>query len=145
MIVSGAKRYVYEKDITVTPFEMNGTLYIPEDAYNEIMGYGRSKTEYDANYNKFFTYHFDLNDDMTEIVNYKWTCSVLDSTEVKVNGVFGKLSAPVKYVNGIFYIPASLISECYGYEVKALGDGVYAIGKYGVSDNEASAVLSHIN
>lgn len=145
MIVSGAKRYVYEKDITVTPFEMNGTLYIPEDAYNEIMGYGRSKTEYDANYNKFFTYHFDLNDDMTEIVNYKWTCSVLDSTEVKVNGVFSTLSAPVKYVNGIFYIPASLISECYGYEVKVIDDGVYAIGKYGVSDNDTLAVLSHIN
>ena len=145
MIVSGAKMNVYEKDITVAPFEMNGTLYIPEDAYNEIMGYGKSKTEYDANYNKFFTYHFDLSDDMTKIVNYKWTVSVLDSTEVKVNGAFGTLSAPVKYVNGIFYIPASLISECYGYEVKAMGDGVYAIGKYGVNDSDVNKALSAIN
>ena len=145
MIVSGAKMNVYEKDTRVTPFEMNGTLYIPEDAYNEIMGYGRSKTEYDANYNKFFTYHFDLSDDMTEIVNYKWTASVLDSTEVKVNGVFGTLSAPVKYVNGIFYIPASLISECYGYEVKAMGEGVYAIGKYGINDSDVNMALSAIN
>ncbi len=145
MIVSGAKMDVYEKDVRVTPFEMNGTLYIPEDTYNEVMGYGRSKTRYDANYNKFYTYHFDLSDDMTEIVNYKWTSSLLDATEVRVNGVLGELSAPVKYVNGIFYIPVSLISECYGYEVKAMGDGVYAIGKYGVSLSSVTNVLSHIN
>ncbi len=145
MIVSGAKMNVYEKDKRVAPFEMNGTLYIPEDAYNEIMGYGRSKTEYDSAYNKFFTYHFELSDDMTEIVDYKWTCSVLDSTEVKINGVFETLSNPVKYVNGIFYIPVSLIAECYGYEVKAMGDGVYAIGKYGVAENDVKAVLSHLN
>ena len=145
MIVAGAKMNVYEKDTTVAPFEMNGTLYIPEDAYNEIMGYGRSKTKYDSNYNKFYTYHFDLSDDMKEIVNYKWTCSVLDSTEVKVNGVFGTMSAPVVYVNGMFYIPASLISDCYGYEVKALGNGVYGIGKYGVSDSDIMSALSYIN
>ena len=144
MIVSGAKMNVYEKDVRVTPFEMNGTLYIPEDAYNEVIGYGRSKTRYDSEYNKFYTYHFDLSDDLAKIVNYKWTCSRLDSAEVRVNGVLGTLKAPVVYVNGIFYIPVSLISECYGYEVKAMGDGVYAIGTYGVTDDAVKAVLSHI-
>ncbi len=145
MIANGDKMYVYEDDIRVTPFEMNGTLYIPEQAYNEVMGYGFSKTRYVSADNNFFTYHFELNDDLTEIINYTWTYSMLESLDARVNGKVKKLSAPVKYVNGMFYIPLSLIAECYGYEVKALGNGVYTVSLGTTPIDTVNAVVSHLN
>ncbi len=145
MIANGGKMYVYEGDIRVAPFEENGTLYVPEQAYNEIMEYGRSKTEYNSFYNLFFTHHYDMNDELTEVTDYTWTYSALDSTEVRVNGELSALSAPVKYVNGIFYIPVSLIAECYGWEVKSLGDGIYTVSKTGADMATVNVVLGHLN
>ena len=93
----------------------------------------------------FFTHHFDMNDELTEVTDYTWTYSVLDSNEVRINGELSTLSAPVKYVNGIFYIPVSLIAECYGWEVKSLGNGVYTVSKLGADMATVNAVLSHLN
>ena len=45
MVVSGGKMNVYEADTRITPFEANGTLYIPEETFNEVMGFGRTKTK----------------------------------------------------------------------------------------------------
>ncbi len=145
MIANGGKMYVHEADIRVTPFEENGTLYVPESAYNEIMEYGRSKTEYNSFYNMFFTHHYDMNDELTETENYIWTYSLLDSCEVRVNGKIATLSAPVKYVNGIFFVPVSLIAECYGWEVKSLGNGVYTVSKLGADMATVNAVMGHLN
>jgi hypothetical protein len=109
------------------------------------MEYGRSKTEYNSFYNMFFTHHYDMNDELTEVTDYTWTYSVLDSNEVRINGELSTLSAPVKYVNGIFYIPVSLIAECYGWEVRSLGNGVYTVSKLGADMNTVNAVLGHLN
>ena len=123
---------VYEKDRRVTPFLMNGTLYVPETAYNEIMGYGRSKTEYLSDYNMFFTYHYELSDDLGKIINYNWTNGVLGSGEIYVNGRLKWLSAPVLANDGIIFVPLSLIEECYGKRVTDLGGGSFAVsdGEY---------------
>ena len=145
IIACGAKRYTLESDIRITPVEMNGTLYVPEDAYNEIMEYGHSKTEYDSVNNKFYTYHYDLSADKKEIINNTFTCTVLGSYEVKVNGVRKSLSAPVVYENGRFLIPLSLISDCYGWEVKNLGNGVYTVSKQGAPETTVNSVLGHLN
>ena len=145
MIVKGAKMKVYDADFRVTAFEENGTLYIPETAYNEIMGYGRSKTEYNAAYNRFFTRHFELSENLEEVINSTWTTSELDSLDVLVGGREAKLSAPITYRNGIFYIPVSFIAECYGWEVKALGNGTYVISRNAADMATVNAVLSHIN
>ena len=122
---------------------MNGTLYVPEDAYNEIMEYGHSKTEYDSANNTFYTYHYDLNADKKEIVNNTFTYSVLGSNEVRVNGVAKTLTAPVVYENGRFMIPLTLISDCYGWEVKSLGNGIYTVSKSGAPEANVNSVLSH--
>ena len=145
MIVKGAKMKVHEADTRVSAFMENGMLYIPESAYNEIMGYGRSKTEYNADYNRFFTRHFDLSENLQEVINSTWTTCELDSLDVLVGGREAKLSNPVVYRNGIFYIPASFIAECYGWEVKDLGNGVFTISKAAADMNVVNAVLSHIN
>ncbi len=146
MIVAGGKMPVYEKNRNVRAMEMNGTLYVPEDTFNEIMGYGRTKTDYNSFYNVLRTYHFEMNDELTEVVNYKWTYSTLGTLEAKVDGAPVKLSAPITAVDGIIYIPLSFISECYGYEVKGLGDGVYTLCTKGTTPvDTVNAVLSHIN
>ena len=145
IIACGTKRYTLESDIRIAPVEMNGTLYVPEDAYNEIMEYGHSKTEYDSANNTFYTYHYDLSADKKEIINNTFTYTVLGSDEVRVNGVMKTLTNPVIYENGRFLIPLTLISDCYGWEVKAMGNGIYTVSKMGAPADTVNAVLSHLN
>ena len=144
MVVSGGKMNVYEADTRITPFEANGTLYIPEETFNEVMGFGHTKTRYEAAFNMLLTYHYDMNDDLTEIDNYMWTYGLLDSNEVRVNGKVTYLSAAPTAKDGIIYIPVSMIAECYGWTVKALGNGAYQISSDGVSDAMVNAALGHI-
>ena len=145
MIANGGKMYVHEADIRVAPFEENGTVYVPESAFNEIMEYGRSKTEYNSYYNMFFTHHFDMNDELTEVTDYTWTYSLLDSNEVRINGELSTLSAPVKAVDGIIYVPVSLLSECFGWEVISVDNGAYAISQRTAEVTTAKALLHHFN
>lgn len=128
MVVSGGKMYVYEPDIRITPFEMNGTLYVPQDTINEIMGYGRTKTEYSPVRNIFYSYHFDLSDDLGSVINYTWTYCAPDSMEVRVNGKLKTLSAPVIIKDGMIYVPLSFIKDCYGINAEPLGGGTYLLG-----------------
>ncbi len=145
MIVNGAKMDVYEKAKGITPIEMNGTLYIPEDTFNEAMGYGRTKTDYNAFYNVLRTYHFEMNDELTEVTNYMWTYSTLDTLVAKADGELKTLSNPIKAIDGIIYIPLSFIEECYGYEVMSLGDGVYTLSPEYTPVDTVKSVLSHFN
>lgn len=128
MVVSGGKMNVYEPDTRIAPFEMNGTLYIPHDTLNEIMGYGRTKTEYSSVRNIFYSYHYDYSDDFKEAINYTWTYCTPGSYEVRVNGKLKTLSASVIIKDGTIYVPLSFIEDCYGIKTEALGDGAYSIG-----------------
>ena len=145
MIVSGAKMDIYEKNTRVRAFEMNGTLYVPGDIFEEIMGFGRAKVEYDPNYNVFFTHHFDLSENEQSIVNYIWTVSALDSTEVRVDGAVKTMSAPVIAKDNMVWAPISLLADCYGWNVQNLGNGVYTVSENAPDLNTVNAVLSHLN
>ncbi|MBQ2941159.1 MAG: hypothetical protein IJD97_02875 [Clostridia bacterium] len=145
MIVSGAKMDIYEKDTRVRAFEMNGTLYVPSDVFEEIMGYGKSKVEYDPNYNVFFTHHITLTEDEQAIKEHIWTVSSLDSTEVRVDGTVKTMSAPVIAKDNMVWAPLSLIADCYGWNVTNLGNGVYTVGENAPDLNTVNAVLSHLN
>ncbi len=146
MIVAGGKMPVNERDRSIRAFEEAGTLYVPEDAFNEIMGYGRTKTEYSPDYNVLRTYHYEMNDELTEAVNYMWTYTTLGTYEAKADGALKVLSAPVKSVNGVIYIPLSFIEECYGYEVENFGNGVYTLCLRGTAPKDTvNSVLHHFN
>ena len=80
-----------------------------------------------------------------EIINNTFTYTVLGSNEVRVNGVMKTLTNPVIYENGRFLIPLTLISDCYGWEVKAMGNGIYTVSKMGAPADTVNAVLSHLN
>ncbi len=139
MSVSGGKMFVYEPDTRITPFEENGTLYVPLEAFNEIMGYGRAKTRYEAADNMLLTYHFDMNPELTKIENYTWTFGVLWSNEININGKTAYLSHPAIARNNMVYIPLTMLNECYGISVKSLGNGIYQVG-----DAESGAVEAAI-
>lgn len=128
MIVSGAIETVCEADTSVAPFEMNGTLYIPKEAFAEILGYGESKIYYDATANIFYFYQFKLNDDLTGVKSQDWYYTVLGSNEARKSGYLKSLSAPVIATNGNIFVPVSIFSEAMGISVANLGNGAYQIG-----------------
>lgn len=128
MIVSGAIETVCEADTSIAPFEMNGTLYIPKEAFAEILGYGESKIYYDATANIFYFYQFKLNDGLTEVVSQNWYYTVLGSYEARQSGYLKSLSAPVLATNGNIFVPVSIFAEAMGLSVTNLGGGAYQIG-----------------
>ena len=145
MIADGGKMKVYEKDTRVTAFEMNGTLYVPESAFINIMGDGRTKSVYDYKTNILTTRHYDMNEELTEVKDNIWAYTTLGTQSAKVNGKPVSLKAPVSSANGLIYIPLTYIEDCYGYVVKNHGNGIYSVSKEGLSDAIVSQVSSHLN
>ena len=133
MLVNGKIETVNEKDTSKYAFEMNGTLYIPSRAFEELLGYGRGRIEYDYLSNMFYYYHFDYNEDKTAVAKTDWYYSVVGSYEARANGRLKTLSAPIIYAENDFYIPASIFAETMDINVTNLGNGVYVIGNADVS------------
>lgn len=128
MLVNGKIETVNEKDSSKYAFEMNGTLYIPSRAFEELLGYGRGKIEYDHLSNMFYYYHFDYNEDKSAVAKTDWYYTVVGSYEARANGRLKTLSAPVVYAENDFYVPASIFTETMDTPVTNLGNGVYVIG-----------------
>lgn len=145
MIVEGAKMHVYDADIRIASFEANGTLYVPEEAFIEIMGYGRTKTVYDPYYNILYTYHFEYADDLAGIKDNHWTYQTLGSTEMRLNGVLKTAKAPAIEKDGIVYIPLTLAEDGYGYEVMSIGNGIYTVSRNKADSTAVKAAITHLN
>ena len=128
MISEGGIKTVYEKDTSITPFEMNGTLYVPAETFEELMGHGLSKVEYNYLTNIFYFYDYRMTDDLTKIAEKNWYYTAIGSYEARANGRLKAISAPVTVVNGIIYVPVSLFNEVIGKTVTNAGNGVYVIG-----------------
>lgn len=140
MMVSGAMVTVNEKDTTKAPFEMNGTLYIPREAFEEILGYGESKTVYDSAANIFKFYKFAVDLDKNEVSEENWYYTVIGTNEARADGYLKALTAPVVTAEGGIYIPISIFSDCMGLTVSSLGGGAWAIG----NADAASAVIGYL-
>ena len=143
MIVDGAKMNVYDADIRVTAYEANGTLYVPMTAMEEFMGYGETKITYDYLLNMLYIKTHELTD--REITDFQWINTVLGSKEAFVDGKETALSAPTMVNNGNIYIPVSVLSECFGWSVNPIGDGVYVLSQRDAEVEAAKAVLHHFN
>ena len=144
MVVSGGRMNVYERDTNVTPFEANGTLYVPAETFEELLGYGMSKVRYDSEDNIIYLARHDLSDDYKEITNYVWTYSVIGSNEVRTNGEAAALFAPVTVRDGIIFVPLTYLSEAFGFAYKALGNGVYAVSEGALNDSGIAAAQAII-
>ena len=133
MVVSGGKMNVYDADTRITSFEENGTLYVPELAVEDIMGYGETKTEYYAEDNAQYVSNY--NREGIEIVDHISSYTIVGSLEARQNGRLVALSNPVKVVNGLRYIPVSYLSEVFGWSVKNYGNGIYAVSGETINDS----------
>ena len=121
---------------------MNGTLYIPADSLSDILGYGKTKVEYDAYDNMLFVTSHDL--EGTKITDYRWTYTVLGSLSGAINGKDTVLSNPVTAIDGIIYVPVTYISEMFGLNVFDMGDGVFQITKYTKDSALIERVRAHL-
>lgn len=141
MIVDGAKVKVYEPDTRITPVLRNGTLYVPMDTIEEMM-YGEAKCEYDAARNIVYVKAFKLVD--REISDYRWTYTVLGSSEIRINGTLGGLTQPVIAENGMVYIPVTYLSDAFGWTVTE-SNGLYVLGRGKTPDlATAQSVANHL-
>ncbi len=145
MFVNGGKCDLAPQNPGVSAFEKDGTLYIPAESFDKAMGFGTSRTEYDAFYNMLFTHNYRLSDNEKEVTDYIWTATAVGSTETRVNGKLNKLSHPVIAENGTVYIPLTLISDIYGWNLFIAGDGVYAIGYDSLSTSGVNAAKANFN
>ncbi len=142
MIVKGTIQTVSEKDTRITPFEMNGTLYIPLKAFEEIIGWGKSKTEYDSAQNILRFYNFEMNEDKTDFAENNWYYTYIGTNEARKNGKVMTLSAPFIVSNGEIFAPLSVFSDCIGRSVKSSGNGVYIVGD--MDESVATELLPYI-
>ena len=138
MVVSGGKMKVYEADIRYTTLMDGDMLYFPAVALEDILGYGRTKVEWgnvESDMLIVKTHTLDESDDEDATVNgYKinstWIYTNANSHDVFIGGRAHKLTNPVKVINGLCYVPASLLSDCFGYEVTNNGE-YWTLTKYG--------------
>ena len=143
MIVDGAKMNVYDADIRVSAYETNGTLYVPMTAMEEFMGYGETKITYDYLLNMLYIKTHELTN--REITDFQWINTVLGTNVAFVDGKETVISNAVTVNNGIIYIPVSILSECFGWSVNSIGDGVYVLSQHEAEVETAKSVLSHLN
>ncbi|MBQ2942550.1 MAG: hypothetical protein IJD97_09965 [Clostridia bacterium] len=149
MTVGASMITVYEPDTRVTPVLIDGTIYVPEDALHEIIGYGKSKSWYDAPSNTFRLMRYELEpyevdgNDGSKItkhnVNYTWLYTEVNSDIMTLEGNKQALSNPVKVIDGIFFVPLSLLSDAYGYTV-SVNDGVAVVTAPGATAISAATV-----
>lgn len=132
MLVSGAKSDLSEFDSAAMCVEMNQTAYIPMNALTKILGFGLSKVEYNSDYDMVFIY--SSASDGETVGKYTWACTVLSSSEARVDGAVKAISAPAVAYGGTVYVPVTMLSECFGLNVTSAGNGVYAISRGEASD-----------
>lgn len=143
MIVNGAKMNVYDKDIRVTCLEVNGTIYIPMSAVEEILGNGKAKVYYDYQRNRIYLKQQRLTNDLE--IDAHWAINTLGSLEMKVDGKLSYTDNAAISQNGMVYIPATMIETAFGYTVRSLGGSAYAIGMDSISERGINAALAHLN
>lgn len=141
MIVNGGKMNVYDKDLRVSCFEANGTIYIPVTAAEEILGNGQSKITYDSSLNMLYLEKSELTD--KDEIDSHWVCNIFGSPELRIDGKVAYTGNSAAVNNGIIYVPATMLADGFGLSVRSLGDGAYAIGET-ISESAAMAALKYI-
>ncbi len=149
MVVSGGKMKVYEPDTRYGTVKVDGMLYFPAYALSDILGYGKTKVDWEGTEENTLTVKTQSDEPGGETewfgktVNTSWMYTTVNSNEAFVCGRMKALSHPARVINGLCYVPASMLEECFGYEVKNNG-GVWAMTKYGVGEDDIALAASHI-
>ena len=144
MIADGGKMRVYEPDTRFVPVMENGVLYYPAEALEDILGNGETKMVYDAEDKILHISTHKLNEN-SEICDYYWIYSEVDSIDGRINGYYKALTNPVKLINGIPYVPHTYLADCLNWQVYDAGDGFFAMSRTGLSAEMIQGAKAHLN
>ena len=115
VIMSGGKAFAYDKNTIYGARRINGVMYFPAELLYDALGY---KVEWDGGRNMLKLFHDDF------------LYTVAGTGEARVNGVLKAVTNPVTVIDGIPYIPVTLLKENLGIEVydsgslSAFGTGI---------------------
>lgn len=144
LYVNGGKVDVCEKDNRKTALSIGGTLYLPAEVCEDILGYGVAKQEYDWELNAFHLSRHDLADDGSAITNAVWSYTILDSLEARVNGRPITLKHPVTAIDGTVYVPLTYMADVFGWQITASDDGVYVLSRGTASADAVAAAAANL-
>ena len=127
--VSGAKMFTYEPDLRYGAQVLeDGITYFPVYLMKDILTFGKSRIEFEADRNFVKMQNHD-------ILVYTY----IDGDYAYANGAYKTLSAKVRLIDGIPYIPVTFMAEAFGMELYNAGDNLYAFG-YNVDKATVDAV-----
>lgn len=124
-VINGGIMNVYEANTAYGVQYLDGSVYVPAAMLNDALGYGTTKVIYESD-RRF------LKIDTEERMVY----TTVDSISAVSDGKDIYLSAPVKEIGGVIYVPVSMMGEAFGLEILNMGNAV-AFGK-NISPDAAS-------
>ena len=98
--------------------EIDNTAYVPYTMLKDAIGYGTTLLTYERERNFFKI-------DAKEGMAY----TTVGTFEATIDGAKIKVKHPVVDVDGIAYVPVMLMFDLYGFDVRNLGNGIYAFGE----------------
>ncbi|MBQ2942124.1 MAG: hypothetical protein IJD97_07810 [Clostridia bacterium] len=143
MAVSGAVMNVYEPDTRICAKDVNGTIYLPMTAVEEILGYGVSKVYMDAEEKMVLLKNHGLENET--IVNDMLVYARVGENFAHVNGKYTNLSNTIIDDNGYILIPVSLLTECFGFKTVTLSNGAVALSRADINTAVAEAAATYLN
>ncbi len=143
MAVSGAVMNVYEPDTRIATKDINGCLYLPMPAVEEILGYGVSKVYMDAEERMVLLKNHGLENE--KIVNDMLIYARVGENFAHVNGKYTNLSNTIIDDNGYILIPVSLLTECFGFKTVTLSNGAVALSRADINTEVAEIAASYLN
>ncbi len=105
--ISGRKVYVHDPDIRVTTKKINGMIYVTTDFASEVLDV---RAVYEPGKN------------MLKLKGEKLFYTVLGTNEARYGGAVRTLENAVIAYEGRVYVPVTLFSDIFGYEVRQEGD-----------------------
>lgn len=120
--ISGRKVYVYDADSSVTTKKVNGIIYVTADFAAEALNMRAV---------------YELGKNMLKLKGEKLFYTVLGTNEARFGGELTTLSNAVISENGKIYVPVTLFSDIFGYEVKT--DNAAAVFGEKVTDSALAA------
>ena len=117
-VIRGGVMDAFEANTAYGVREIDNTAYVPYTMLKDAFGYGTTLLTYERERNFFKI-------DAKEGMAY----TTVGTFEATIDGAKIKIKHPVVDVDGIAYVPVMLMFDLYGFDVRNLGNGIYAFGE----------------
>ena len=117
-VIRGGVMNTFEANTAYGVREINGTAYVPYTMLKDAIGYGTTLLTYESG-RSFFK--IDAKQGMGYLT--------LNTKQATIDGAKIDISYPVVDIDGIAYVPVMLMFDMFGFDVRNLGNGIYAFGE----------------